>query len=100
MSDLYPPMPEPMPPHPSMIRRLNEGMRSALGFFQAGAFKLGGVGRHPMPILPGLPQRCAYTVREPELIREVLVERPADFPKSVLMSDMLQSLIGASVFVA
>ena len=95
-----PPMPPVMPSNPSLRRRLREGMRSTLALFQAGAFTLGGVGRHPMPVVPGSPKRCAYTVREPDLIREVLVERPAAFPKSILMERMLKDLIGSSIFVA
>ena len=51
-------------------------------------------------MIPGSAKRCAYTVREPDLIREVLVERAVDFPKSVLIKYMLQDLIGSSIFVA
>ncbi len=100
MNPQLPPMPPVMPPNPSLRRRLREGMRSTLALFQAGAFTLGGVGRHPLPVLPGSARRCAYTVREPDLIREVLVGRSAEFPKSILMDNMLRDIIGSSLFLA
>lgn len=95
-----PPMPDPMPPGPSLFRRAREGLRSSLALFQAGAFLMGGVGRHRIPRLPWLRPANMYTVREPELIHEVLITRARDFPKSRLMRSMLGDLIGDSIFVA
>lgn len=100
MSRFQPPMPKPMPPGRSLARKVREGLRSALGVFQAGAFTTGGVGRHSVRVLPRLKRQWHYTVREPDLIKEILVDRAAAFPKSVLMDDMLRSLIGSSIFIA
>ena len=94
-----PPKPEPMPPNPGLRRRIARGLRSSLDMVHEASFTLGGVGRHPCPQLPTMRITHLYTVREPELIREVLVERSADFPKSRLMQTMLGDLIGSSVFV-
>jgi cytochrome P450 len=77
---------------------MRQGLGSALAGFQESAFHSGGVAR----LAVGLPfgrRRWSYTVREPELIREVLVDRSRDFPKSRLMDQMLRPLIGASVFL-
>lgn len=100
MGHLPPPTPEPMPQHPTAWRRFREGMRSSLGLFKAGAFLSPGVGKHPLPKVAGSTSRCAYTVREPHLLREIMVERADAFPKSDLVNDMLGSLVGDSIFIA
>ncbi|MEM6596095.1 MAG: cytochrome P450 [Pseudomonadota bacterium] len=41
----------------------------------------------------------SYLINQPELIREVLQERPDDFPKSDRVSEGLRPLLGNSVFV-
>jgi cytochrome P450 len=94
-----PAKPPLMPPNPSLLKRLTYGLRSSLSLIQAGAFASGGAGRHVVPQIPDGKRSLLYTVREPALIREILVERPEDFPKSRLMRHMLGDLIGASVFV-
>ena len=94
------PKPAPMPPNPSLLKRLSRGLNSSLALVQEAAFGLGGVGRHLIPQAPSGKKTWLYTVREPELIREVLVGRAGDFPKSRLMRSMLSDLIGDSVFVA
>ena len=99
MSGRPTPRPAAMPPGASLWRRARTGLQSALGLFQAGAFSSGGVGRHRVASLPFFKRRWHYTVREPELIREILVNRAGDFPKSVMMDDMLRELIGSSAFV-
>ncbi len=59
-----------------------------------------GVGRHPIPTLPLGRKRWLFVVRTPEVVREVLVKRSEDFPKSALMDDMLRSLTGYSIFIS
>ncbi len=98
--DPKPPKPGPMPPNPSLWMRLSRGLKSSLALVQEAAFGLGGVGRHVIPQAPSGRKTWLYTVREPELIREVLVGRAGAFPKSRLMRSMLSDLIGESVFVA
>jgi cytochrome P450 len=88
-----------MPPNPSLWLRLSRGIKSSLALVQEGSFRTTGVGRHVIRQAPTGRRFFVYTLREPELIREVLVARAADFPKSRLMRAMLQELIGSSVFV-
>jgi cytochrome P450 len=45
-----------------------------------------------------LPGVDLYMVNQPELVREVLVERPEDFPKSPLLAEALRPLLGDSIF--
>lgn len=45
--------------------------------------------------LPGLD---LYMVNEPALVKQVLVERAGDFPKSELLGDALRPLLGDSIF--
>lgn len=94
-----PPKPEPLPPDISAWRRIREALRSSIGFLQAGGYATG-VGRHKIPRLPGTRQRFSYTVRDPAVMREMLVRRPFDFPKSRVMYDMLAPLVGLSVFTS
>ncbi|MBT8418751.1 MAG: cytochrome P450, partial [Silicimonas sp.] len=41
----------------------------------------------------------SFLVNEPDLVRQVLVERPDDFPKSSRVTRGLELLLGQSVFV-
>jgi len=94
-----PPMPKPSEGKLPLRKRVQKALRSGIGFFQTGSYAVG-IGRHKIPRLPGMRQRYTYTVREPAAMREVLVDRAADFPKSRLMYSMLEPLIGYSVFVS
>ena len=102
MSDcpFIPPKPQPLPHKPGPLKRLRNAMRSALSLFLGGSYTDLGVGRHRVPTLPLGKMRELFTVRDPDLIREVLVRRSEDFPKSALMDDMLNALIGYSIFVS
>jgi cytochrome P450 len=95
-----PPKPRPLPQKATLWQRLNIGLRSGLSLFLGGSYTDLGVGRHRVPTLPALKMRELFTVRDPELIREVLVRRSEEFPKSGLMDDMLHELIGYSIFVS
>lgn len=44
------------------------------------------------------PGRRLYMLNEPPLVRRVLVERAADFPKHEMLSDALRPLLGDSIF--
>jgi len=95
-----PPKPQPLPRKASLYQRLRFGLRSALSLFLGGSYTDMGVGRHRLPTLPALRMRELFTIRDPDLIREVLVRRSEEFPKSGLMDDMLRELIGYSIFVS
>lgn len=99
MNETLPPRPEPLKKRAGPIRRLREGLRSGLSMFLGGSYADGGVGRHRIPTLR-FKHRWLFNVREPDLIREVLVKRADEFPKSELMDDMLRALTGYSIFVS
>ena len=99
MTKFVPPKPAPLPPGVSAWRRIREALRSSIGFLQAGGYETG-VGRHKIPRLPGARQRYSYTVRDPDVMREILLRRPDNFPKSRVMYDMLAPLVGLSVFTS
>jgi cytochrome P450 len=48
----------------------------------------------------GLPFRWLYVVNQPELVRQVLVDEAPRFPKSTIIADMLELLMGDSIFVS
>ncbi|OXY82127.1 cytochrome P450 [Oceanimonas doudoroffii] len=45
--------------------------------------------------LPGL---TLYMVNQPELVRKVMVQNMADFPKHAMLGDILEPLLGESIF--
>lgn len=94
-----PPMPQPAEGRLPFRERIRSALRNGIGFFQPGGYSTG-IGRHKIPRLPGMKQTYAYSVRDPAIMREVLVERAADFPKSRLMYNMLAPLTGNSIFVS
>ena len=100
MSLFVPPRPAVLPKKASLLQHLRQGLRSGIALFLSGSYESLGVGRHPIPTLPVGKKRWLYVVRTPELIREVLVKRSEDFPKSALMDDMLRSLTGYSIFIS
>jgi len=95
-----PPKPKPLPHKANIYQRLRYGLRSGLSLFLGGSYTDLGVGRHKVPQLPDFRVREMFTVRDPDLIREVLVKRSEEFPKSGLMDEMLHELIGYSIFVS
>lgn len=98
-SPYIPPMPKPAEGKLPFRQRIQNALRNGIGFFQPGGYSVG-IGRHKIPRLPGTKQTYAYSVRDPAVMREVLVERPFDFPKSRLMYNMLAPLTGNSIFVS
>ncbi len=94
-----PPRPPVRPKKANLVEHLH-GIRSGIGMLMAGSYKDAGVGRHGIPTLPAGKKRWIYMVRHPELIREILVRRAPEFPKSALMDDMLRALTGYSIFVS
>ncbi len=93
-----PPKPEPVTRN-GFFGRL-KFLRSALSAFVGSSYSMTGVGRHRIPTLPWFRMRELFTVRDPYLIREMLVRRSEDFPKAGMMDDMLNALTGYSIFVS
>lgn len=48
----------------------------------------------------GLPFRRLYVVNQPELVRRIMVDEAPRFPKSTIIADMLELLMGDSIFVS
>src|SRR5262245_45445408 len=86
-----PAYPTPRPERPSAWWMFFGKRRSWLdGLYERSyAMKMGEV--H----LPGID---LYMLNEPSLVREVLVERAADFPKHAMLGDALRPLLGDSIF--
>ena len=99
MSLFTPPRPVTAPEKRSTLTQRIALLRSGLGTFREGSYGQK-MGRHGFRTLPFLKKRWIFTVRDPELVREVLVRRAEDFPKSGLMDAMLRALTGYSIFVS
>lgn len=99
MSLFTPPRPVTAPEKRSSLTQRLALLRSGLGTFREGSYGAR-LGRHSFRTLPFLKKRWFFIVRDPELVREVLVKRAADFPKADLMDAMLRSLTGYSIFVS
>ncbi|MFN3536368.1 MAG: cytochrome P450 [Brevundimonas sp.] len=99
MSLFTPPRPVTAPEKRSSLTQRIALLRSGLGTFREGSYGAR-LGRHSFRTLPFLKKRWFFIVRDPELVREVLVKRAADFPKADLMDAMLRSLTGYSIFVS
>ncbi|SFK19281.1 cytochrome P450 [Falsiroseomonas stagni] len=88
-----PPHPQPRSPIVSLFRAVLQGEGNLLGLLPAEAYR--------MPIGPlGYSRRSIVVVNEPKLVREVLVDPQGIFPKSDLMVNALEPLIGDSIFVS
>lgn len=98
MTAFIPPKPECVAEKPGLLARIRAAVSSSLALFQSGSYGGLGVSRFSIPTAPRLERRWLYTVRDPAHVREMLVARPKDFPKSVMMGSMLKSLTGESIF--
>ncbi|MBU8540536.1 cytochrome P450 [Roseomonas tokyonensis] len=88
-----PPHPRPRSPVVALFRALLEGEGDLLGLLPSEAYT--------MPIGPlGYSRRSIVVVNEPKLVRQVLVDAEGIFPKSDLMVNALEPLIGDSIFVS
>jgi cytochrome P450 len=103
MSEALPPRPA-RPPAPdgrirALLQLLRLAIRSSLSLFYDASFRLD-IGRVRLPTLPFFRRRWFLTVRSPDLAREVLVRRPDDYRKSLMMDYMLRDLTGDNLFVS
>jgi len=99
VSAVVPPKPKRPPGKSSKLQMIRLGVRSSLAVFYDESFGVD-IGRTWIPTLPALKKRWMFTVREPELAREVLVRRAGDFHKSDIMDPMLQDVTGDSLFTS
>jgi cytochrome P450 len=98
MAAFVPPKPPYLSQTPGLLARIRASLASSLALFHEGSYSGLFSSRFSIPTVPRLERRWLYTLRDPALIREVMVERPRDFPKSILMGSMLRSLTGDSIF--
>jgi cytochrome P450 len=88
-----PPHPRSLPAVIALIRAMLEGEGNLLGLLPAEAYR--------MPIGPlGWSRRSTIIVNRPDLVRHVLSDPEGIYPKSDLMVDALDPLIGDSIFVS
>lgn len=100
MSLFVPPRPPVLPQKASLYQYVKIGLRSALSMFLEGSYDTLAVGRIKLPTLPKGEPRTLFIVRAVDLVREVLVKRAFEFPKSQLMGAMLRELLGDGIFVS
>jgi cytochrome P450 len=88
-----PPRPTPRPAVIALIRAALRGDGNLLGLLPAAAYR--------MEIGPlGWSRRSTLIVNRPDLVRGVLLDPEGIFPKSDLMVNALEPLIGDSIFVS
>lgn len=88
-----PPRPRPLPALLSLARAALRGDGNLLALLPAAAYR--------MDIGPlGWSRRTTLLVNRPDLVRHVLVDAEGLFPKSDLMVNALEPLIGDSIFVS
>ena len=88
-----PPRPAPLSALASLIRAVSSGDGNLLNLLPGAAYE--------MDIGPlGWSRRSTLIVNRPDLVREVLIDEKGIFPKSDLMVNALDALIGNSIFVS
>ena len=88
-----PPRPAPMSALASLIRAVASGDGNLLNLLPGPAYE--------MEIGPlGWSRRSTLIVNKPDLVRDVLIDDEGIFPKSDLMVNALDALIGNSIFVS
>jgi len=88
-----PPRPRPMSALSSLIRAMMSGDGNLLNLLPGAAYR--------MDIGPlGWSRRSTVIVNQPDLVRQVLLDPEEIFPKSDLMVNALEALIGDSIFVS
>ncbi len=88
-----PPRPAPRSALASLIRAVSSGDGNLLNLLPGAAYE--------MDIGPlGWSRRSTLIVNRPDLVRDVLIDERGIFPKSDLMVNALDALIGNSIFVS
>lgn len=88
-----PPRPRPLPALLSLARAALRGDGNLLSLLPAAAYRM-----EMGPL--GWSRRSTILVNRPDLVRQVLVDADGVFPKSDLMVNALEPLIGDSIFVS
>ena len=94
------PRPPLLPKKATLYQFMRIGRLSALSMFMESSYGAMQMGQIRLPTFPRGRIRSLYIVRAFDLLREILVRRAADFPKSMLMGSMLNQLLGDGIFVS
>ncbi|MEX2518196.1 MAG: cytochrome P450 [Paracoccaceae bacterium] len=93
ISDFRPPAPKPKSAAAAFASTLLFGARDVLSLLPASAYEVffarAPVGKRPI-----------FIVNHPNIVRRILVERVADYPKSDLMVGALEPLVGEGIFIS
>jgi len=89
---LDPPRPRPLWPVAALLRTIWQGEGNLLALLPASAYRV------PAGAL-GYSRRSIILFNDPGLVRQILEDKDAVFPKSDLMVGALEALIGESIFV-
>jgi cytochrome P450 len=89
---LDPPRPRPLWPVAALLRTIWQGEGNLLALLPASAYRV------PAGAL-GYSRRSIILFNDPGLVRQILEDKEAVFPKSDLMVGALEPLIGESIFV-
>ncbi len=93
MPPTSPPVAVPLPVEPmGLLRSLTAARRNILGIIPKAATQ--------KPIISGRTGRRWHMVTDPGALREILLERVEDYPKSVVTKNLLRPAIGDSLFIA
>lgn len=88
-----PPRPKPLPAIPALVRTVMQGGNDLLSLLPAAAYR--------MPVGPlGYSRRSILIVNAPTIARSIMTDQLALYPKSDLMVDALEPLVGNSIFVS
>jgi cytochrome P450 len=99
MSRFTPPYPKPMPKHGWMLQLLLRPFK----FVRSRSCAISALSDKAYNMHMGelvTPGQRIYIANQPELIKRVLVDEAESFPKARLASDMLELLLGDSIFVS
>lgn len=99
MSDFIPPYPRPMPVRSKLMKLLRKPQRF-LRWRQCSLAPLTEVSYSMLLGETGLMKDRIYVANEPGLVQRILVDESERFPKSGVIADMLELLMGDSIFVS
>lgn len=89
----YPPRPRSLPAVAALVRAVARGDGDLLSLLPAKAYRM------PIGAL-GYSRRSIILINAPDLVRQIMTEKLDIYPKSDLMVDALEPLIGDSIFVS
>jgi cytochrome P450 len=99
MSHFVPPYPKPMPKRQALLQLLLRPIK----YLRSRSCAISALSDRAYNMHMGelrTPGQRIYIANQPELIKRVLIDEAEEFPKARLASDMLELLLGDSIFVS